>query len=87
MLEELQALLRDEIEDPALAGVRVTALVLSVDYKNARVHFALASEADRRAAERALARASGFLRRRVGEAVDIKRVPDLRFIYDPVALL
>jgi ribosome-binding factor A len=37
--EELDALLRDELDDPRLDGVKVTYVELSVDYKNARVGF------------------------------------------------
>jgi ribosome-binding factor A len=40
ILEELCALLRDDVSDPALIDVRITAVVLSVDYRHARIHFA-----------------------------------------------
>jgi ribosome-binding factor A len=90
ILEELRAILRDDVSDPALVNVRVSAVVLSVDYRNARVHFALrASEgaigSQRGPAERALVRATPFLRARLAEAVDLKRVPELRFVFDGVA--
>ena len=87
ILEELRSLLRDDVNDPALAEVRVTAVVLSVDYRHARVHFALVSKAssDRHRAERALARATAFFRARLADAIDLKRVPDLRFVFDGVA--
>jgi ribosome-binding factor A len=87
ILEELRALLRDDVGDPALAGVRVTAVVLSADYRHARVHFAIRGEARERAAvERALARVTPFLRARLADAIDMKRVPELRFVFDAVAL-
>ena len=89
ILEELRALLRDDVSDPALVGVRVTAVVLSVDYRHARVHFAtLGSEAElsraRARCELALGRATPFLRARLAEAIDLKRVPDLRFVFDGI---
>jgi ribosome-binding factor A len=89
ILEELRALLRDDVADPALASVRVTATVLSVDYRQARVHFAtLGNRRDpdqtRAGAERALVRATSFLRARLADALDLKRVPDLRFLFDGV---
>ncbi|WP_394825419.1 ribosome-binding factor A [Pendulispora albinea] len=91
ILEELRGLLRDDISDPTLQGVWITALVLSVDYRHARVHFALrTTEEDARArrisVERALARAIPFLRARLADAIDIKRVPDLRFVFDAAAI-
>jgi ribosome-binding factor A len=89
ILEELRALLRDDVTDPALHDVRISAVVLSVDYRHSRVHFLVlgADEAASRArvpSERALARASPFLRARLADAIDLKRVPDLRFVFDGV---
>ncbi|WP_394835450.1 ribosome-binding factor A [Pendulispora rubella] len=85
ILEELRGLLRDDVSDPTLEGVRITALVLSVDYRHARVHFALKSQDMRSAVERSLVRATPFLRARLADAIDIKRVPDLRFVFDAAA--
>jgi ribosome-binding factor A len=93
LLEELRALLRDEATDPALEGVRLMALKLSVDYRHARVHFALPGGArrgldeagERAAVGRALARATPFLRARLADAIELKRLPDLRFIADTSA--
>jgi ribosome-binding factor A len=86
VLEELQALLRDDISDPDLAEVKVAAVVLSVDYRHARVHFVLSARAhaDPRLAQRALERATPFFRARLAEAIEMKRVPDLRFVFDGV---
>jgi len=90
ILEELRALLRDDVADPALFGVRVLSVVLSVDYRQARVHFALLggmsgvtrAHVDKALSERALERATPFLRARLSDALDLKRVPDLRFLFD-----
>src|SRR3954470_16573766 len=83
VLEELRALLRDDVSDPALIGVVITAIVLSVDYRHARVHFALRDAThdesrERARVERALCRATPFLRARLADAIDLKRIPDLR---------
>jgi ribosome-binding factor A len=87
ILEELRALMRDDVSDPALADVRVSGVVLSVDYRHARVHFVLTTgEAERRAVEAALVRVSPFLRARLADSIEMKRTPDLRFVFDGVAL-
>ncbi|MBX3212438.1 MAG: ribosome-binding factor A [Labilithrix sp.] len=87
IFEELRALMRDDVSDPALTDVRITAVVLSVDYRHARVHFALAARAERRrSAESALVRVTPFLRARLADAVEMKRIPDLRFVFDGVAI-
>lgn len=87
--EELRALLADEVTDPALYGVKVRAVVLSVDYRNARVHFTAPGESESARGiqdqkMKAFSRAAAFLRRRLSDAIDLKRVPDLRFVFDGV---
>ncbi len=84
--EEIRSLLRDEVTDPSLDGVRITAVLLSVDYKNARVHFTASGPeptgAEREAVTRALVRAAPFFRARLVDSLDLKRAPDLRFVFD-----
>jgi ribosome-binding factor A len=80
--EELESLLRDDVSDPELDGVHVRAVVLSADYRSARVHFVVPRGRPRPAVERAFARAAPFLRGRLAESIELKRVPDLRFVYD-----
>ncbi len=82
ILDELRSTLRDDVTDPELEGVQLSALVLSPDGKNARVHFVVPRGRPRTAVERAFARATGFLRARLAEAVELKRTPDLRFVYE-----
>lgn len=99
IFEELRSLLRDDVSDPTLVGVGIRAVVLSVDYRHARVHFTipkpttepvsdLVGEAQtaesKRLIERALLKATPLLRARLADSLDIKRVPDLRFIFDGV---
>ena len=80
--EELQSIIRDDVTDPELEGVVVSAVVLSPDYRNARVHFLVPRGRPRSAVERAFGRASPFLRARLAEAVELKRTPELRFVYE-----
>jgi ribosome-binding factor A len=92
ILEELRGLLRDDVTDPTLHGVWINALVLSVDYRHARFHYALRGTEDearqrRAAVERAFARATPFLRARLAEAIETKRIPDLRFVFDAAAIV
>ena len=79
-LEELRSIFSDDISDPELEGVRIVAVVLSVDYRHLRVHYALDGAARSDAVERALARATPFLRRCLATTLDLKVVPDLRFV-------
>jgi ribosome-binding factor A len=86
LLEQLQSLLRDEAADPALGGVRLVSLRLSVDGGHARVAYAVEARlGDAAGAERAtreaLARACGFLRWRLADLLDLKRLPTLTFTF------
>lgn len=89
--EEIAAVMRDELADPRLEGVRITFVELSVDYKNARVGFvgpaadSPTPRAERERLERLLERATPFLRRRLADAVDLKNAPALRFAWDTYA--
>lgn len=82
ILEELSFILRDDVSDPELEGVKLTHIALSSDGKLARVHFAVPRGRPRTAVERAFVRATGFLRGRLAEGVDLRRTPELRFVYE-----
>jgi ribosome-binding factor A len=87
--EELNLLLDGEVNDPRLDGTRITRVELTRDGSSARVWFAMrpndegVSPDDARAA---FEHAAGFLRSRLCDSVSLKRIPDLRFRHDPIAL-
>lgn len=83
ILGELRDLLRDDVGDPSLGQAEIHACVLSGDVRSAKVHFSLrgADDAARDRADRAFLRATPFLRSRLAEALDLKRVPELRFVF------
>jgi ribosome-binding factor A len=86
LLDEIQTLIRDEAADPALEGVRLVSVRLSVDGGHARIIYAvegrLSDEQERqRASAEALGRATGFLRARLAALLDMKRLPKLSFAF------
>jgi ribosome-binding factor A len=78
--DELASILRDETSNARLDPVRIRRVELSIDYRNARVWFAAPDPL--RPIELALEQATPFLRARLGELLDLKRVPNLRFLVD-----
>lgn len=79
----LSELLRFETKDPGLAEVSLTAVELSKDLSVAKVYFSLLNpDEDPSQALAALQRASGFLRRRLGNELTVRHVPELRFVHD-----
>ena len=85
MREELSELIRFESDDPRIALVEVTQVVIAPDMRRADVLVALPpSEIDRRNALEGLDSARHFLRRKLMERLDLFRMPELRFRPDSV---
>ena len=78
--EEINFLLRNEMQDPGLETVEITMVELLGDC--ARLWFSANGDADRMPA---LDRAKGFMRRHLAESLALKRTPDLRFRHDPAS--
>ena len=81
---EISEVLMREIRDPRLSGLlSVTEVATSPDLKYARVYVSvLGSDDEKRQVEEGLAAASGFLRRRLGERLSLRYVPELSFERD-----
>ena len=86
ILRSLSELLRFEAKDPRLQGVSLTSVDLSRDLSVARIYFSLLNPDDSaKPVLEGLAKASGFLRVKLGSAVKVRHVPELRFIHDDSA--
>jgi ribosome-binding factor A len=80
---ELADLLAREVHDPGLGFVTLTRVQVSADLQQARVFYTvLGDERARRGSERAIGRATPFLRRQIGARLRLKRTPELHFVYD-----
>ncbi len=80
---ELSNLVLVEAHDPAVKGVTITAVEMSLDLQSARVYFSvLGGDAERERAGAGLARASGYLRREVGQRCGLRYAPELHFVAD-----
>jgi ribosome-binding factor A len=81
--QELATALARDVHDPSIGFVTLTQVRVSPDLQLARVFYTHRGDASaRKNVERGLARAVPFLRRRVGAAVRLRRVPELRFEFD-----
>jgi ribosome-binding factor A len=86
VLRTLSELLRFETKDPRLQGVSLTSVELSRDLSVARVYFNLMNpDDDPESALEGLKKATGFLRSRLGRAIKVRHVPELRFAHDDSA--
>jgi ribosome-binding factor A len=83
IMQVLASLLVQEVEDPVLQLVTITGVRLNRDFSIAEV---LYTHIKGRTAEpeitKALIRAKGFLRTRLGKELKLRGIPDLRFQWD-----
>jgi ribosome-binding factor A len=81
VLSEL--LSRGTVHDPGIGFITLTRVKVSPDLQMARVYYTtLGDESARRETAKALERATGFLRRHVGERLELRRVPELKYQFD-----
>ncbi len=86
VLRILSELLRFETKDPRLQNISLTAVDLTRDLSVAKVYFSLMDpNQDPVPVAEGLDAASGFLRRKLGSAIKIRHVPELRFAHDDSA--
>ena len=82
--QELSKLLtRGAVHDPGIGFITLTRVKVSPDLQIARVYYTtLGDDAARKQTAKALERATGFFRRHIGEALRLRRVPELQFQFD-----
>ena len=82
--QELSELLsRGAVHDPGIGFITLTRVKVSPDLQLARVYYTtMGDEEARKQTAKALERATGFFRRQVGERLQLRRVPELKFQFD-----
>jgi len=80
---ELATLIRDEIGDPRLGMVSISAVEVSRDLSHAKVYFStLGEQREADASLEVLQGATGFLRHLLGKRLVMRHVPQLHFKQD-----
>ena len=84
MRREVADILEKKLRDPRLTStVTVTDVEVTQDLSFARIFVTvLGDESARAGALEALAHATGFVRHELGDRLDLREVPDIRFVYD-----
>lgn len=81
--QELAVALARDVHDPGVGFVTLTRVKVSPDLQLARVYYTMiGDDRAKRDTQRALERATPFLRRHVAAGVRLRRVPELRFEFD-----
>lgn len=81
---ELAELIRDEVSDPRVGMVTVSAVEVTRDLAHAKVFVAVLGGDAERGAEsvEGLTKAAGYLRKLLGQRLRLRTVPMLHFHYD-----
>ena len=80
---EISDLLARAVQDPGIGFLTVTHVKVTPDLQQARVYYTtMGDERARRETQRALDRATSFLRRQLGGRLRLRRVPELQFFFD-----
>ncbi len=80
---ELSELIREEVRDPRVRFVTLTAVELSRDQSHAKVFFTvLGTPEQAEACGAGLARSAGFLRAGLSHRLTTRKVPELHFVFD-----
>jgi len=79
---ELAQLVQQEIKDPGVGFVGISDVEVTRDLAHARVFVTVFEEENAAKSIDALNRAAGYLRRRLGQEMRIRAVPELHFLHD-----
>lgn len=80
---ETGELLTREVKDPGVGFVTLTYVRVTPDLQLARIYYTAMGDAPaRKRTASALTRATPFLRRRIGQRLRLRRVPEIEFVFD-----
>ena len=81
--KELSDLLATKIKDPRLDLVTITLVKISGNLRSAQVYFTVVEGPERRVgALTGLESAKGYLKRKLSHRLNLKHMPELKFVYD-----
>ncbi len=78
---EVARILHEEVTDPRIGMVTLTRIDVAPDLSNARIFWSTVGDRDE--IERGLTSAAGFVRGRLARVLPLRKVPELRFLWDP----
>ena len=84
LTEVIAEVLREDIRDPRVTAVTITAARVTKDLRQARIYFTILSGTaeNRDSVLAGLKSALGFIRSRIGKQLKLRFVPAIEFFYD-----
>lgn len=81
-LEQISGILRTEIKDERIQFVTVTAVKITSDLSFAKVYVTVLNDEERENIIKLLNKASNFIERELSKRIEIRKMPDITFVYD-----
>ena len=82
ILKYLSNILLTETRDELLKTVTLTEVEVNKDLSLAKVYFTSISDLEHQTCEKELNEAAPFLRGKLAKVLEVRNIPELRFIYD-----
>ncbi len=79
--EEISKIIALELKDKSVGFVTITNANVTSDLSYAKIYFTTLG-ADIKTAAKALNKASGFIKNELSKKIDIRKMPEMEFIYD-----
>ena len=80
-VEKISEIIHDDVKDSNVKMVTITDARVTNDLSFAKIYFTTMDN-DRKKVLKALNKASGFIRSKMCEKIDIRKMPEISFVYD-----
>jgi ribosome-binding factor A len=80
MQKEISYIIANEVKNPNVKFVTITAVDVTSDLSYAKVYFTTLD--NKLETEKALKSAKGFIRKSLADRIELRHIPELEFIYD-----
>lgn len=81
-VSEISKIIREEVKDSRINFVTITYVRISSDLSYAKVYFTCLNDDEREEILKTLNNASKFIERKLCNLVEIRKMPELTFVYD-----
>ena len=81
-VEHISRIIRTEIKDERISFVTVTAAKITNDLSFAKVYVTVLNDKERENVIKLLNKASNFIERELSKRIEIRKMPNITFVYD-----
>ena len=79
---EISNIIREEMKDERINFVTITDVDITNDLSHAKVYITVLNDSKRESTLKALNNARGFIEMELSKRVEIRKMPELKFVYD-----